>query len=133
MRFNDTQADAACLNCRRVAGYTHIKSLTNLRVLNLSGTHVTDAGLRHLKPLKKLESLNLDFTELELTDECIKHLLQLTQLKSLVLSFSLISDKGMAELSGLPHLESLDLEGAKVTEAGVAEFRKKNPRVKIPY
>jgi peroxiredoxin Q/BCP len=114
-------------------GLAHIKSLVNLRALNLSGTLVTDAGLRHLKPLKKLESLNLDFTELELTDECIEHLKELTQLRSLILSYSLVSDNGLAQLSNLSNLESLNLEGADVTAAGVEEFGKNNPRVKITY
>lgn len=40
-----------------------IQSRENLRMLNLSGTPVTDTGLVHLKGLKSLERLMLDYTK----------------------------------------------------------------------
>jgi len=44
------------------AGLIHLKRLTNLRSLSLSGTQVIDAGVVHLKGLAALEDLRLYYT-----------------------------------------------------------------------
>ena len=57
------------------AGLSHLKGLTNLQTLWLTGTWgVTDAGLEHLKALTKLKSLHLDRTNV--TDEGVEKLQQ---------------------------------------------------------
>ena len=52
----------------------HLKGLTKLSVLDLSGTQVTDAGLAHLKGLTKLSVLDLRGTQV--TDAGVKELKQ---------------------------------------------------------
>ena len=49
-----------------------MKGLRNVQSLGLSGTKVTDAGLKHLQGLKKLKELLLFGTDV--TDEGIKKL-----------------------------------------------------------
>ena len=39
--------------------WLHLEDLTELELLELSGTHVSDAGLVHLQGLKKLHWVNL--------------------------------------------------------------------------
>ena len=45
-------------------GLAHLKGLTKLQGLNLTGTQITDAGLVHLKGLTKLWGLNLMDTQI---------------------------------------------------------------------
>jgi len=40
----------------------HLRKLTKLKTLNLSGTEVTDAGLQELRELKSLTYVNLLMT-----------------------------------------------------------------------
>ena len=49
-----------------------LKGLSNLEVLDLESTKVTDAGLEHLKGLSKLEELYLDGTKV--TDAGVQRL-----------------------------------------------------------
>ena len=50
----------------------NLKRLTNLQLLWLSVTKITDEGLKNLKGLTKLQSLNLLSTKV--TDEGVKQL-----------------------------------------------------------
>ena len=61
--------------------------------LILSGTLVTDSGLRHLAASERVGCLSLAHTA--------------------------ISDVGLEHLAGLPKLYSLDLEGTKITDAAL--------------
>jgi hypothetical protein len=85
-----------------------------LRYLNLSGTAITDDGLRHLKGLGVLEGLDLGFTNI--TDEGMHHVGELRGLKELRLNAK-IGDSGIAKLTGLPKLELLCLVSTSVTDA----------------
>ena len=58
-----------------------VKALSNLEVLRLSFTQVTDAGLIHLKGLKKLKSIDLSGTQV--TDVTLVHLRRLKKLEQL--------------------------------------------------
>ena len=55
-----------------------LRRLTQLQLLNLAHTQVTDAGLEHLKGLAQLKELNLSYTHV--TDAGLEHLKGLTQL-----------------------------------------------------
>ena len=113
------------------ASLVHLQGFKELQSLNLGSTLITGQGLGHLKDLTSLESLNLDFTDEALTDEAIGQLKGLTKLKTLILSNSFLTDAGLETLKVLTNLETLNVEGTNVTVAGVADFEKALPRVKV--
>ena len=88
-----------------LTGLTQLKTLTQLKGLNLAGRHVTDAGLKHLEALSQLQELNLDMTQ--------------------------VTDAGLDQLKGLTNLGQLGLFGTEVTEAGVAKLQKALPNCYI--
>jgi hypothetical protein len=73
------------------AGLVHLKGLTGLQMLGLSGTKVTDAGLIQLKWLTGQESLNLSNTK--------------------------VADAGLVHLKGLKSLHTVNLALTEVTDA----------------
>ena len=73
--------------------------------VELTGTEVTDAGVKELAALKNLTNLNLSFTK--------------------------VTDAGVKELAALKNLTTLDLGETKVTDAGVKELQKALPKCKI--
>ncbi len=82
----------------------HLRGLTGLKSLDLSGSQVTDAGLVHLAHLKNLD-------ELLLSDH--------------------ITDAGLPKLAGLSGLSYLNLAKSKVTKEGVRKLEKALPKCKI--
>jgi hypothetical protein len=84
-----------------------LEELTGLRILNLSYTNVTDAGLVHLRHLKRLESLSLGNTR--------------------------ITDAGLVRLHGLKNLNLVYLTGTGATPQGIAELRKALPGTAVVY
>lgn len=78
-------------------GLVHVKELTGLRYLNLSGTAVTDAGLEHLEGLTGLHFLDLSNTQ--------------------------ITDAGLVYLQGMTELQYLWLDNTPATDAGVKELK----------
>ena len=83
------------------AGHRHRVSasegLTNLSLLRLDNTRVTNAGLAHLKGLTNLSLLDLNGTQ--------------------------VTDAGLAHLKGLTNLSDLDLSGTQVTDAGLVHLK----------
>lgn len=82
-----------------------VASQREVKRLDLSGSAVTDAGLRHLNGLASLESLTL-------TD-------------------SRITDLGLQHLLGIRSLRRLLLQGTQVSFAAAAEWQKQMPAVTI--
>src|SRR5258708_5557517 len=70
-----------------------------LRVLDLEGTRVGDAGLANLVGLLHLTDLSLD--ETAITDNGLVHLRGLTGLEHLSLNGTKVTDGGMKHLEGL--------------------------------
>ena len=97
--------------------------------LDLSETHVTDAGLKELAGLKQLTTLDLFGTQV--TDAGLKELAGLMQLTTLYLSETQVTDAGLKELAGLKQLTTLDLSYTRVTATGTAELGKALPHCKI--
>ena len=102
------------------AGLRHIKGLTNLKSLDLTGTTVDDAGLENIEGLTQLESLNLSLTPL--TSAGMKHLKGLSSLR-LELTRTKVDDSGLESLSDLAHLQSLNLWGTRVTGTGLIHLK----------
>lgn len=76
-----------------------------LRILDLTGNPLTDAGVASLGPCRKLEDLTLARTG--------------------------ISEKGIAFLARLPALRRLDLQGTDVRTADVQSLTKERPQLSI--
>ena len=128
--------------CRVGDGVGCLRTLVQLRYLNLPCTRTTDGALAELGSLQALECLNLDsclvsdgglyvcqkFRRLKLLDISdtrvgdpgLEHLSALSQLHSLNLSFTLVTDQGMRSLSGLASLRRLTLDTRLVTDKGLA-------------
>ena len=53
------------------------------------------------------------------------------QLRSLALENAAITDARLGHLKALTYLEELDLKGTKVTDAGVQDFQRAMPKVKV--
>ena len=86
-------------------GLESIGHLNKLTGLNLSGSKITDAGMRYLEALSELENLVLEHTA--------------------------ISDACLDSLSNLKRLSFIHLTDTKVTEAGEKQLRKKLPNLQL--
>ena len=94
---------------------------SDVLVVSLNWTWVTDADLEHLEALPRLQQLDLDSTAVG--DAGLEHLEGLTQLQHLGLYRTKVSDAGLKHLQGLRQLRYLDLGGlTKVTDAGLAQL-----------
>jgi len=102
-------------------GLKHLQGLRYLKELVLAGTSISDEGLAHLCPLANLETLNLSSTSV--TDAGFAHLRRLQRLKDLSLDGTPVSDKGLQNLGNLAHLRALSLRDTDVSDAGLRALR----------
>jgi hypothetical protein len=100
---------------------TYLKELPNLKVLSLSNTQVSDAGLEQLKRLANLKILWLDNTQV--SDAGLEHLEGLTNLERLSLRNTQVSAAGLERLEGLTSLNVLNVKETQVTHEGVKKLR----------
>lgn len=106
-----------------------LRTVPELRYLNLAYTQVSEAGLRHLVPLQSLERLDLSSTPI--TDAAVVQLLSLRALRSLDLDGTRITDASLRCLERMSNLECLNLRGNQVTRAGVARLQRQLPQTLI--
>lgn len=102
-------------------GMARLQCLSDLLDLLLRGSDVTDAGLAHLRGLTDLQRLDLRNTKV--SDVGLAHLGRLTSLRVLYLSDTGVSDVGLSYLSGLTSLQYLDVMFTAVSDAGVDRLR----------
>ena len=84
-----------------------IGQLNKLTVPNLSGSKITDAGIKHLEGLVELRNLALERTA--------------------------ISDACLGSLSHLKSLAFIHLTGTRITEAGAKKLREKLPGLQVIF
>ena len=113
--------DSLNLTNARVTDLKGLESLTDLRILNLMGTPIGDAGHASLPRFSKLELLSAGR---ELTDAGLIHLRELPGLISLDLSSTRITDAGLATLGEFPRLERVDVGFTAVGDPGIAALDK---------
>jgi len=116
-------------NIKKPSGALTEADLEKVDELNLSGTHISDAGLKEVAKLKNLSVLYLHSNPI--TDAGLKELTKLKQLERLLLVDTQISDKGLKELAKLERLILLQLNYTKVTKAGMTELKKSLPKCNI--
>lgn len=116
-----------------------LAEVENLEMLDLSGSPISDAGIKHIAGLTKLNTLNL--TDTQVTGEGIIALMDLplfqiaykncsddvaiaiadiTTVKILQLDGPHLTNVGIAALGELPALRQLTLSGAQLTNEGLA-------------
>lgn len=98
------------------------RSLESLTELDLWSTKVTDAGMRSIACLQNLTSLELGGTLV--SDDGLRYIARLPELKSLHLSWTAVTDAGVRHLSSLNKLTSLDLIGTELADAGMSHLTK---------
>jgi len=112
-------------------GLAKLGKLTKLRRLNMSGAHLTPAGLKVLAglPLERLSLWNID----ALNDAAASVLVEIPTLTHLDLSLTSLTDKGLQTLAKLPNLKALYLTETKVTPGAVDAFQKANPKTFVSW
>jgi internalin A len=91
-------------------------SMAEIFIFDLSGSHVTDSGLKELKALKNLSRVELG--ESRVTGVGVKDLAGLMKLSQLHLHGS-ATDAGLKEIGCLKQLDVLHVSGKEVSDAGV--------------
>jgi hypothetical protein len=102
-----------------------------LRRINLSNSHISDAGMARISDMRKLEQLRLSSDRV--TDAGLACLVNLKKLRHLHLIGMPITDSGLAHLHALTGLRSLYLDGTKTTEDGIGRLVKALPEVHLHY
>ena len=114
LRLDNTEVDDAELE--RI-----IRQNPELVELTLGGTQVTDEGLIHLTQLPRLRVLRLSRTAI--TDAGMSVLAKCETLESIDVSQTQVGDQGVWELRALPRLRILNLFQTRVTDRGLASFQ----------
>ena len=112
-------------------GLAKLGKLTKLRRLNMSGAHLTPAGLKVLAglPLERVSLWNID----ALNDAAATVLAEIPTLTNIDLSLTSVTDKGLQTLAKLPNLKVLYLTETKVTPKAVDAFKKTNPKTFVSW
>lgn len=101
-------------------GLKELAQCGNLKELGLASTQITDAGLKELKGLKNLKALDLSFTQI--TDVGLGNLRECKSISILDLGHSTITDAGLKDVGHLGNLTALSLIGTPVTDVGIKEL-----------
>jgi Leucine-rich repeat (LRR) protein len=113
-------------------GVAKLANLKRLRRLDLSGSAVTPAGLKSLRALPRLERLSV-WNARALDDSAGAALRELRALTTLDVSNTEVGDGTMRALVTLPGLQHLYLTDTGVTDAGLAEFRRRLPGCTVSW
>jgi hypothetical protein len=102
------------------SGLTHLVGLTELQVLDLTGTKVTGSGLKPLHGIKDLHTVRL--IDCPVDDGTLAALDGWTTLYTLDLRGTRITDAGLKRIAGLKQLQTLSIAATPVTEPGLANL-----------
>ena len=95
-----------------------LNAYPDLRVLDLSLTHITDGGMQDLKSLRSITDFNLYFAEY-VTDEGVAAIKGWKQLKRLNLHGTKAGDSALEHVATFTSLESLDVGSTLMTDVGL--------------
>ncbi|MFP6667834.1 MAG: protein kinase [Pirellulales bacterium] len=102
------------------SGIVHIIGCTQLRDLDLSRTKVTDVGASLLARIQSLRQLYVAGTDI--SGDGLKHLKSFGELTHLSLAKTNVKDDDLLWLKGLPNLRWLSLSGTGITDAAQSSF-----------
>ena len=113
---------------RSMIGEDYFHDVTWVRI---EGSQFGDLELKQLRALDQIESLGI--VETAITDDGLRHLRGRTSLKGLFLGGNWIGDSGLdrLDLASIPQLEVLELRSTLVTDAKLAEIRRRFPKLDI--
>jgi len=111
------------------AGVKHLSGCHNLSDLSLASTQATDESLPTIGQLISL--VELDLSNTRVTDDSLKQLAGLQKLQILRLALTGIGDPGLSHLGQLASLRMIDLRRTQVSATAVATFRERFPEVEI--
>jgi uncharacterized protein YjbI with pentapeptide repeats len=118
-RSDDPQddSDPIEISCITDAGLEPLKTMPNLRRINLHGAEISGAGMEHLRGIIRLQEL--DLSDNYIRDENFKYIRGLGNLQKLNLSGTGITDAKLEHIKGLINLQTLDLSNTKISDAGL--------------
>lgn len=117
---------------KEIVGLESLRTLSELRSLDLGDLPIKSSDLSWLPELKKLEQLDIDGSY-EIDDAAVATFLQLSSLKRLNLAGSLLTDAGFNRLAALPQLERLTVGATLVSGNAAAAFSSKRPGCSVIY
>lgn len=103
------------------AAVAHLKTLTQLRELDLAATDIDDTAVA-IGELTGLESLRL--RDARITDALMPAVARLTALRVLDLGRTRLTNKGLEALGALASLRRLNIEYSEIDDAGLAAIAK---------
>ena len=111
-------------------GVDSLAHLPKLERLNLRASKITDAGAGQLRTLKELRELDLGSTQLSARG--LEFLTDLGKLEKLSLSeLSRLDDAVLPMLEGMKGLRWLDITGTKITPQGAERLRASNSALAV--
>jgi hypothetical protein len=113
------------------AALEKISTLDNLLVLDIWDAPITDAGLAQIGGMTQLRALGLRGTKV--TDAGLKHLEEMTSLKELNLELTGVTDAGLKRLGHLRSLHKLSLDDTAVTGDGINNLQVALPLCEIAW
>jgi serine/threonine protein kinase len=110
-------------NCPQInsEGYRKIARLTDLKILSLRNTSVSDDDLIVLSKLKELNLLYVAYSP-KITDRSIDSILKLEKLYSIRIDGTRITDKGINRLSSMPRMIFLGLGSLHLGDENFPSF-----------
>jgi hypothetical protein len=107
-----------------LAGYDYasLGAKTDLTVLQMANSEVTDAGVEHLRGLTRLR--RLDLSDTAITDASIPVLAALPALEDVKLARTKVTDAGVRQLlDGAKRLRAIDVRGTDVKTATLRDWK----------
>lgn len=94
-----------------------VRTLPELRALDIACAHITPDALEQVGLMKKLAELNLNATDIK--EGCLQHLADLKELRRLSLSGTKLLDPDFEDLKLLPQLEILNVSDTNMSDYGM--------------
>lgn len=108
-----------------------LSTVTQLSILALCDSRITDASVKDIQQLVNLRELGISGNELKISNAAVGGLESLHSLEQLFLGSPLFDDGAIPALARLRQLRRLDLTFTRVTPKGVKELQKQLPECQI--